>query len=262
MANKRMFSKQVTQTDQFLDLPLSAQSLYFHLNMQGDDDGFLNNYKMTMRMIGASKEDLQALIDSAFIINFASGVICIRHWKLNNTLQNDRYSETLFQGEFAQVEERNKVYFLKSNDDDSQWNQIGSKMDPQHNITEHNIAKPNLTESSIAKNNVTEKNQHNQTKINQGKQSDQVGQDIEDKANDSSSHYGEICKALKRDYLDYINQSLGTQFSNDEENSKVLNGLYNDYGQSREQLMKVIKQKVNEWQGISSVPKTLQAIFS
>lgn len=36
MAQKRMFSLQVVDTDAFLDMPVSAQALYFHLGMHGE----------------------------------------------------------------------------------------------------------------------------------------------------------------------------------------------------------------------------------
>lgn len=104
MAQKRMFSLQVTDTDQFLDMPTSAQCLYFHLGMHGDDDGFVSSPKRIVRAAGCSETDLDTLEDSGFIIKFDSGVIVVRDWKLNNTLKNDRYHPTVYQEEMKRIE--------------------------------------------------------------------------------------------------------------------------------------------------------------
>lgn len=101
MAQKRMFALSVIDSDEFLDLPLSAQALYFHLSMRADDDGFINNHKRIKRTIGCSDKDLHSLINSKFIIPFDSGVIVIRHWKMHNYIQKDRYKETVYSNEKA-----------------------------------------------------------------------------------------------------------------------------------------------------------------
>ena len=99
MAQKRMFNKTVIGSDEFLEMSDSAQNLYFHLSMEADDDGFVDNWKSIMRMTGKKSEDLKTLIDKNFIIPFASGIIAIRHWRLNNYIRNDRYKETVYQDE-------------------------------------------------------------------------------------------------------------------------------------------------------------------
>ena len=93
MAQKRMFSKKITDSDKFLDLPLSAQALYFHLNMHGDDDGFVDNTKTIKRMLGASDGDLRLLMDQNFIIPFESGVVVIKDWRIHNYIPKDRYKK-------------------------------------------------------------------------------------------------------------------------------------------------------------------------
>ena len=90
MAERRMFSKQITESDAFLEMPFSTQVLYFHLGMEADDDGFLNNSKKIQKVIGASEEDMKILIDKHFIIPFESGIIVIKHWKIHNYIQTDR----------------------------------------------------------------------------------------------------------------------------------------------------------------------------
>ena len=96
MANKRMFSLTVVDSDAFLDMPLSAQCLYFHLNMRADDDGFIGNPKRIQRLIGASEDDLKLLIVKRFVLTFDSGVIVVKHWRMHNTLSSNRYSETVY----------------------------------------------------------------------------------------------------------------------------------------------------------------------
>ena len=111
MAQRRMFSRKITESDQFLDMPMSAQSLYFHINMQADDDGFIGNVKTIKRMIGASDDDLKLLIAKQFLIPFETGIVVIRDWKIHNYIQKDRYTETFYQQEKAQLETvENKQY--------------------------------------------------------------------------------------------------------------------------------------------------------
>ena len=96
MAERRMFAKTIIDSDAFLDMPLSAQALYFHLSMRADDDGFVNNPKKIQRMMGASDDDYKILIAKSFILLFDSGVIVIKHWRINNYIQKDRYKETVY----------------------------------------------------------------------------------------------------------------------------------------------------------------------
>lgn len=111
MAERRMFAKTIIDSDAFLDMPLSAQALYFHLSMRADDDGFINNPKKIQRMIGASDDDCRLLILKKFIITFESGVIVIKHWKMHNYIQKDRYKPTVYCEEKATLSlDENKAY--------------------------------------------------------------------------------------------------------------------------------------------------------
>ena len=113
MANKRMFAKSIIDSDAFLDMPLSTQALYFHLNMRADDDGFINNPKKIQRMVGCSDDDLKVLIAKRFVITFESGVIVIKHWRIHNTIQKDRYTPTVYDEEKALLKEKpNRAYTL------------------------------------------------------------------------------------------------------------------------------------------------------
>ena len=111
MAKRRMFAKTIIDSDAFLDMPLSTQSLYFHLSMRADDDGFINNPKKIQRMIGASDDDMKVLISKRFLLPFESGIVVVKHWKIHNYIQKDRYQPTIYQAEMALLcEKKNKAY--------------------------------------------------------------------------------------------------------------------------------------------------------
>lgn len=118
MASRRMFAKVVTNSDDFLDLPPMSQLLYFHLSMNADDDGFINNYRSIMRNIDATENDLQALFDNYFAYRFESKVIVMLDWLVNNLIRKNRYVATQFVKELSQLEitddKRYKVVVNKS----------------------------------------------------------------------------------------------------------------------------------------------------
>jgi DnaD/phage-associated family protein len=116
MARKRMFSNDVISNDNFIEMPDSSQNLYFHLSMNADDDGFVSNYKSVMRMLGKKEDDLKVLLAKQFIIPFENGVLVIRHWKLNNYIQKDRYKETIYKEEKSKLTlDNSNVYNLDTN---------------------------------------------------------------------------------------------------------------------------------------------------
>lgn len=158
MANKRMFSVDVTETDAFYSLPPKAQALYFHLGMRADDDGFVAS---PVRSCGASKKELKQLEQSGYIILFKSGVLAITDWKVNNTLKNDRYRRTMFQEELSTLKESASKRYVKQPDglpDSSQtgtssepsWNQTGSHLEPQYSIEENSIVEHRKEKDSQA----------------------------------------------------------------------------------------------------------------
>lgn len=104
MAQRRMFSLKVVDTDRFLDMPASAQALYFHLGMRADDDGFVDSPKKITSFVGGKADDLKLLASKNFIIPFQSGVCVITDWKQNNQVRHDRYTETLYLEEKRQLE--------------------------------------------------------------------------------------------------------------------------------------------------------------
>ena len=120
MAEKRMFSLSVVDTDWFLDLPLSTQALYFHLNMRADDDGFVDAPNSIVRKIGASKNDFDLLVAKRYVLKFESGIIVIKHWRMHNTIRQDRYKPTQFQEEL-------KTLSIKENKSYTDWQPSGNQ---------------------------------------------------------------------------------------------------------------------------------------
>lgn len=96
MAERRMFAKTIVLSDAFLDMSMGARCLYMTLGMVADDDGFVNNPRSIMRQCGASDDDMRLLIAKKFVLIFDSGVIVIKHWRINNYLRNDRYTPTKY----------------------------------------------------------------------------------------------------------------------------------------------------------------------
>lgn len=142
MADKRMFSKTIVDSDAFLEMPLSAQALYFHLSMRADDDGFLNNAKRIQKMVNASEDDLKILVLKRFIIAFPEGIIVIKHWRMNNYLRSDRYKPTVYQDEMAMLK-------IKDNGSYS-LNNLGIPTDNQL-ATQKSIDKDRIEENSKEK---------------------------------------------------------------------------------------------------------------
>ena len=113
MAERRMFAKTIIDSDTFIDMPLSAQALYFHLSMRADDDGFVNSPKRIQRMIGAADDDMKLLVAKSFLIPFESGIVVIKHWKIHNYIRGDRKKQTVHSDEMLLLETKeNGVYEL------------------------------------------------------------------------------------------------------------------------------------------------------
>lgn len=143
MAERRMFAKTIIDSDAFLDMPLSTQALYFHLSMRADDDGFVNNPKKIQRMIGASDDDLKVLVGKRFLIVFESGVVVIKHWRIHNYIQKDRYKETSYTEEKALLSiKENNAYTLDTMD--TPCIQDVSKVETQVSIGKDSIDKDRL----------------------------------------------------------------------------------------------------------------------
>lgn len=158
MANRRMFSKDVIDSDRFLDMPPTAQNFYFHLGMQADDDGFVSAPKKVKRLSSATDDDLKLLIAKGFVIPFESGIIVIADWKLNNMLRKDRYKETIHKGEKLHlIEKENGSYQYSEtilNTENSQTTNglpTGNQMDTQYSIEQGSIGQLSKGKDRTAK---------------------------------------------------------------------------------------------------------------
>lgn len=146
MAEKRMFTKKITDDDNFISLPSSTQALYFHLNQGADDDGFNNQVSMAMFKAHATTDDLKVLMAKNYIIRFESGVIVIKHWRMHNTLRKDRYQPTNFQEEL-------KMLGIKSNGAYTLGCQVVAEGLPSgcHSIDKDSIEEDSIEESKERK---------------------------------------------------------------------------------------------------------------
>lgn len=135
-----MFAKTIIDSDAFLDMPLSTQSLYFHLSMRADDEGFLNNPKKIQRMIGASDDDLRLLIAKKFLIPFESGIVVIKHWRIHNYIQSDRFKPTVYTEEREMLKlKKNKAYSLDVSTLDTECIHDGYNLETQDRLGKDSI---------------------------------------------------------------------------------------------------------------------------
>ena len=153
MAEKRMFSNTITKSDAFLSLSASAQALYFHLSMEADDDGFVNNPKAIMRLTNANEDDLNLLILKKFIIPFevlnddhvTTFITVIKHWFIHNTLRADRKKSTNY------IQQKDMLIL----DDNGAYSLINRELQPNDNQVAtncpHSIDKYSVVEISVDK---------------------------------------------------------------------------------------------------------------
>lgn len=152
-----MFTKKITESDAFLEMPASAQNLYFHLNMEADDDGFVNAPKKIMRMVGSSEDDMRLLILKKFVLVFDSGVIVIKHWRMHNLIKSDRYHPTQYQEEYASLwyDKSDNIYHLAVTEEtekqlEPKWNQNGTQMEPEVRLGQDSLVKVSLGKGLFA----------------------------------------------------------------------------------------------------------------
>ena len=217
MAERRMFTKKITESDAFLDMPSSSQMLYFHLSMSADDDGFVNNPKKIQRMCGASDDDFKLLIAKSFIISFDSGVIVIKHWKMHNYIQSDRYRPTDYVDEKAMLRlKENKAYTLDKSQMDTECIQTVS-------VGKDSIGKYSIDNNININNNIT--NSINNNKNN----------------NQENKVYINI--------INYLNTKCNTKYKYNTPNTiKHINARIRD-GYTEQDFFTVIDKKADEWIG-------------
>ena len=144
MANKRMFCLDIVNSDAFLDMPLSAQALYFHLGMRAYNDGVIRNPKSIQRLAGASQDDLMLLITKRFLIAFDNGVVAIKHWRMNNYIQKDRKKDTTYIELLNSLEVKENGSYTEKKIMDTVCIQDVPKMDSQNSIDKNSIDKNSI----------------------------------------------------------------------------------------------------------------------
>ena len=145
MAQRRMFTLAVVDTDRFNDMPMSARLLYYELGMRADDDGFVSSPKKIVKMTGCTEDDLRVLMAKGFVICFDSGVLVITEWKLHNYIPSDRYHKTIYQDEAKQLTIENNVYMLTAvSNSDTTCIQPVYKMDTEDRLGKDRIGKDRL----------------------------------------------------------------------------------------------------------------------
>lgn len=226
MAHKRMFSKDITESDAFADMPLSTQALYFHLGMSADDDGFVNNAKKIQRGIGASPDDLNLLVAKRFIIPFDTGIVVIKHWKINNTVRSDRYTPTKYKEELAQlVVQENKRYSLKKDTPELLVSQVDTIGIPNSNQWE--------TQNRIGK--------------------DRIGEN-----RDILSGKPDCLPVKVKEIIDYLNSVLGTSYrASSKKNTSLIHARLND-GFTIDDFKAVIDKKAAAWRDDPKMAKYLR----
>lgn len=220
MAERRMFAKTIIDSDAFLDMPMSTQALYFHLSMRADDDGFINNPKKIQRMIGASEDDLRLLIAKSFLITFDSGVVVIKHWRIHNYIQSDRYKPTVYTEEKAMLGlKSNKAYTL-----DTECIHDVSKPETQVRLGKDSIGK--LSKDNTSKEVFVEQDSTNTEQI--------------------------------KEIISYLNEKAGKNFSwKGTATKRLINARLNEK-YSVDDFKKVIDNKVAEWKDDAKMSKYLQ----
>ena len=145
MAERRMLTRKITESDAFLEMPHSAQALYLHLNLEADDDGFINAPKKVMRLTGTKKKDLELLINKKFVLAFEDGLIVIKHWRMHNYLRHDRYHPTQYQNEFAMLTlDDENIYHLDS------WQPDGNQTATEDRLGKDRLGKDRLGKELFA----------------------------------------------------------------------------------------------------------------
>ena len=168
MADRRMFTRKVTDDDHFSSLSSSAQALYLHLSMSADDDGFNNQVSTAMFKAHASVGDLEALLTNRYIYQFENGVIVIKHWRMANALRKDRYTPTAFKEELSKLTlDENNAYTMSKNDMVAVWLPDGCQMVaerlPQDRLDKVRLDKNREGEDVDELNNITENQSNNIT---------------------------------------------------------------------------------------------------
>lgn len=210
MAERRMMAKSIIKSDLFLDMPATTQNLYFHMLLEADDDGFINSPKSIMRVIGAKDDDIKVLIAKQFVIPFESGVLVIKHWKIHNYIQKDRYRPSLRpEKEMLSVAE-SKEYVEVLGDVSS----MDTRCIQNVRVGKVSIGKSRLGKSSIGKNT-----------------------------------YSPSLPSVAEDIVTFLNSTVGSNYKSTTDKTRKLIAARLAEGFTVDDFKAVITKKAKEWQG-------------
>ena len=223
-----MFSLNVVDTDKFLEMPISSRLLYYELGMRADDDGFVDNWKKILLFTGLKEDDMKVLISKQFILPFKSGIIVIRHWRLNNYLQKDRTKPTIYQDELKMLDISNGgEYFMKKSIENKDYKEIciqnTDNMYTQYSIDKNSIDKIRLDENSI---------------------------DI----------YSPADKIPYKEIIDYLNFKTNSNYKLTTKKTKELIKARFNEGFNLEDFKIVIDKKTNEWLNDKNMQQYLRPV--
>ena len=231
-----MFNVDIVGSDAFLDLPHTAQALYFQLGMRADDDGFVGNPKKITLLAGCNKEDIETLIKNEFIYMFSSGVIAIRHWNVNNQIRKDRYNETFRIDEKRLLKLENNVYELKDNSGIP--NDIPTVTTVKYSIGKNSIDKLSVDKTSKEKNSLEEKREE--------KIIDNYHVDVDTGEIIEYEIVSEKDKTYKN-IIDYLNNKINANYRCNSAKTKSLIDARLNEGYKEEDFFLVIDKKYKEW---------------
>ena len=140
-----MISISIAETDKFYSLSASAQALYFHLNLNADDDGVVDRVKLITNQMHLKRMHYNELVLGGYIIELEEGLIVITHWHQHNQIRKERYVKGEYLDRLSSLSLQENGRFVKGSK-----TFLGDKCVPQYSIVKDNIVKDNIDNGSIA----------------------------------------------------------------------------------------------------------------
>ncbi|OPZ94728.1 MAG: hypothetical protein BWY74_00339 [Firmicutes bacterium ADurb.Bin419] len=160
MAQRRMLSNRITNSGKFLKMPQTSQALYFHLNINADDDGIVEAYQI-IRLGGFGEDDLKVLASKNFIKVLNEDLVTyILDWKEHNLIRADRKIDSIYKKLLIKIMPEIKLISAKKRADTKQKTRhrtgenTGRPLDNQW-TAQVRLGKDRLGKDSISKDNNT-----------------------------------------------------------------------------------------------------------
>ncbi len=205
MAERRMFTKKITDDDHFMALSASAQALYLHLSMCADDDGFNNQISVCMFKAHASVSDLEALLEKRYIYQFDNGVIVIKHWRMANALRKDRYTPTAFQEELGKLGIKdNGSYTLLSECENDDGCRLVATWLPQDRLGKDSIDKDRERKKDIKKEKTRHKYGSYKNVLLSDEAMDKLKAEFPNDYSERIERVSEYCESTGKTYKNYL----------------------------------------------------------